>query len=228
MNICGHLSKLNKQELLQRVRDKHTSVCAHAVLPRTAVSLCAPLTAALCRSTCEPIIRHTMACCNTTQTCYTMLPPQAFKQLGKDASGTITTTALLLWLDLNRYFNYLCCLHLLLQAFKQLDKDVIGCCKSAAAKHLLLPNICCCLHLPPQAFKQLDKDASGTITIEELSEALRVFGIYDDAKELLASADTNGDGLIDYAEFSWLLRNHNEALRVSGRAEAKGHLARFF
>jgi hypothetical protein len=79
-----------------------------------------------------------------------------------------------------------------------------------------------------QAFKQLDKDGSGTITIEELSEALRVFGIYDDAKELLASADTNGDGLIDYAEFSWLLRNHNEALRVSGRAEAKGQLARFF
>lgn len=79
-----------------------------------------------------------------------------------------------------------------------------------------------------RAFKQLDKDGSGTITIEELSEALRQFGIYDDAKELLASADTNGDGLIDYAEFSWLLRNHNEALRVSGRAEAKGQLARFF
>jgi calcium-dependent protein kinase len=84
------------------------------------------------------------------------------------------------------------------------------------------------LRCTPQAFKQLDKDSSGTITIEELSEALRQFGIYDDAKELLASADTNGDGLIDYAEFSWLLRNHNEALRVSGRAEAKGQLARFF
>lgn len=79
-----------------------------------------------------------------------------------------------------------------------------------------------------QAFKQLDKDGSGTITIEELADALRQFGIYDDAKALLATADTNGDGLIDYAEFSWLLRNNNEGLRLSGRAESKGQLARFF
>jgi hypothetical protein len=46
--------------------------------------------------------------------------------------------------------------------------------------------------LPPlQAFKQLDKDGSGTISLDELAEALRRFGIYDDAKELLASADEN-------------------------------------
>lgn len=58
--------------------------------------------------------------------------------------------------------------------------------------------------------------------------AARHFGIYDDAKELLQSADTNGDGLIDYAEFSWLLRNQNENLKHSARAEAKGQLSKFF
>ena len=42
-------------------------------------------------------------------------------------------------------------------------------------------------------------DGSGTISIDELSDALRRFGIYDDAKDLLAQADTNGDGQIDYA-----------------------------
>ncbi len=44
------------------------------------------------------------------------------------------------------------------------------------------------------------------------------FGIFDDAKELLASADRNGDGQIDYAEFAWLLRSNNESLRASGRS----------
>jgi hypothetical protein len=57
--------------------------------------------------------------------------------------------------------------------------------------------------------------------------AARHFGIYDDAKELLQSADTNGDGMIDYAEFSWLLRNQNENLKASARAEAKGQISKF-
>ncbi|KAI8473389.1 MAG: kinase-like domain-containing protein [Monoraphidium minutum] len=78
-----------------------------------------------------------------------------------------------------------------------------------------------------RAFKALDKDGSGTICIEELGAALRQFGIYDDAKELLASADANQDGMIDYAEFSWLLRNNNEQLRNSGRTGAKAQLSKF-
>lgn len=78
-----------------------------------------------------------------------------------------------------------------------------------------------------KAFKQLDKDGSGTISIDELAEACRHFGIYDDAKDLLQSADTNGDGMIDYAEFSWLLRNNSETLKASARTEAKGQLSKF-
>lgn len=33
--------------------------------------------------------------------------------------------------------------------------------------------------------------------------------------------------MIDYAEFSWLLRNNNEGLRDSSRTEAKGQLSKF-
>ncbi len=56
---------------------------------------------------------------------------------------------------------------------------------------------------------------------------LKKFGIYDDAKELLASADTNGDGHIDYLEFCGLLRNNNEALKQSTRA-IKRQYSKFF
>lgn len=84
------------------------------------------------------------------------------------------------------------------------------------------------VYIGVQAFKQLDKDGSGTITIDELQDALKKFGIFDDAKELLAVADTNQDGMIDYAEFSWLLRNNNENLRTSARTATKGKLAAFF
>ena len=66
-----------------------------------------------------------------------------------------------------------------------------------------------------KAFKQLDKDGSGTITVDELAVALKQFGIYDDAKELLVSADQNHDGMIDYVEFCYLLRNEDKEMRQS-------------
>ena len=60
------------------------------------------------------------------------------------------------------------------------------------------------------------RDGSGTIDIAELGQALKEFGIYDeDAEELLKSADSNGDGQIDYQEFSFLLRNKNQGLQKS-------------
>lgn len=63
--------------------------------------------------------------------------------------------------------------------------------------------------------------------LQELEMELKKFGIYDDAKELLASADTNGDGHIDYLEFCGLLRNNNEALKQSTRA-IKRQYSKFF
>lgn len=79
-----------------------------------------------------------------------------------------------------------------------------------------------------KAFKQLDTDDSGTISSDELAAMLKQFGIFEDAKDMLASADTNGDGQIDYAEFSWLLRNNNDGLKLSGRAASKAMMGRFF
>ncbi len=68
-----------------------------------------------------------------------------------------------------------------------------------------------------KAFSQLDKDGSGTISVQELSAALKQFGVYDDAAALLATADKNGDGSIDWLEFCALMRSKNEDLRGPGR-----------
>lgn len=52
------------------------------------------------------------------------------------------------------------------------------------------------------------RDNSGTIDVTELEGALQKFGILNEnVKTLMATADANGDGLIDYAEFCYLLRN---------------------
>uniref|UniRef100_A0A7S0RNC7 Calcium-dependent protein kinase n=1 Tax=Chlamydomonas leiostraca TaxID=1034604 RepID=A0A7S0RNC7_9CHLO len=77
-----------------------------------------------------------------------------------------------------------------------------------------------------KTFMQLDRDGSGTISIDELSAALRQFGVYDDAATLLATADKNGDGSIDYCEFCAMMRNQNEGLRTS-RSQMKNTGIRF-
>jgi Ca2+-binding EF-hand superfamily protein len=60
------------------------------------------------------------------------------------------------------------------------------------------------------------RDGSGTIDISELAQALKDFGIFDnDAEELMKSADSNGDGQIDYQEFSFLLRSKNPGFEKS-------------
>jgi calcium-dependent protein kinase len=57
-----------------------------------------------------------------------------------------------------------------------------------------------------RAFRQLDADGSGSITVDELSAALAQFNLVDDAKAMMALADVNGDGTIDYREFVELMR----------------------
>ncbi|XP_021339437.1 neo-calmodulin-like isoform X1 [Mizuhopecten yessoensis] len=54
------------------------------------------------------------------------------------------------------------------------------------------------------AFKMFDRDNSGKINFEELRVALTCIGeklTDDEVKDMLAEADRNGDGEIDYEEF---------------------------
>merc|ERR1711973_682698 len=52
-----------------------------------------------------------------------------------------------------------------------------------------------------QAFKVFDKDGDGLITAEEIQETM--LGLGEDVSE----ADLNGDGFIDFTEFSNLMKN---------------------
>ncbi|GFZ20622.1 calcium-dependent protein kinase 17 [Actinidia rufa] len=58
------------------------------------------------------------------------------------------------------------------------------------------------------AFQYFDKDHSGYITIEELQQALREFGMNDgrDIKEIISEVDADNDGRIDYDEFVAMMR----------------------
>ncbi|CAL5425448.1 unnamed protein product [Camellia sinensis] len=61
------------------------------------------------------------------------------------------------------------------------------------------------------AFQYFDKDNSGYITIEELQQALREFGINDgrDINEIISEVDADHDGRIDYDEFVAMMRKGN-------------------
>eukprot|EP00929_Paragymnodinium_shiwhaense_P120673 TRINITY_DN92677_c0_g1_i1.p1 TRINITY_DN92677_c0_g1~~TRINITY_DN92677_c0_g1_i1.p1 ORF type:complete len:637 (+),score=155.43 TRINITY_DN92677_c0_g1_i1:161-2071(+) len=72
-----------------------------------------------------------------------------------------------------------------------------------------------------EAFKRFDKDGDGTISRDELAQTLRKLGgaRFDDATIdlLMASADTNGDGKIQYEEFtSWVMA---DAQSLAGGSE---------
>ncbi|KAG5408368.1 hypothetical protein IGI04_004687 [Brassica rapa subsp. trilocularis] len=61
------------------------------------------------------------------------------------------------------------------------------------------------------AFQHFDKDNSGYITMEELEQALREFGMNDgrDIKEIISEVDGDNDGRINYDEFVTMMRKGN-------------------
>ncbi|PSR95421.1 Calcium-dependent protein kinase [Actinidia chinensis var. chinensis] len=61
------------------------------------------------------------------------------------------------------------------------------------------------------AFQYFDKDNSGYITMEELEQALREFGMNDerDIKEIVSEVDADNDGRINYDEFVAMMRKGN-------------------
>ncbi|PKA56832.1 Calcium-dependent protein kinase SK5 [Apostasia shenzhenica] len=63
------------------------------------------------------------------------------------------------------------------------------------------------------AFSYFDKDGSGYITIDELSQACRDFGLNDGhLDEMIKEIDQNNDGQIDYGEFVAMMRKGNGAV----------------
>nr|XP_016470887.1 PREDICTED: calcium-dependent protein kinase 17-like isoform X2 [Nicotiana tabacum] len=62
-----------------------------------------------------------------------------------------------------------------------------------------------------KAFQYFDKDNSGYITMEELEQALREFGMNDakDIKEIISEVDSDNDGRINYDEFVAMMKKGN-------------------
>ncbi|XP_020203233.1 calcium-dependent protein kinase 17 [Cajanus cajan] len=72
------------------------------------------------------------------------------------------------------------------------------------------------------AFQYFDKDNSGFITIEELEQALREFNMHDgrDIKEILQEVDGDNDGLINYDEFTAMMRKGNPEIMTKKRRDS--------
>ncbi|CAH9109947.1 unnamed protein product [Cuscuta europaea] len=60
------------------------------------------------------------------------------------------------------------------------------------------------------AFSFFDKDSSGYITIDELQQACKEFGLSElNLDEMISEIDQDNDGQIDYGEFAAMMRNGN-------------------
>lgn len=63
-----------------------------------------------------------------------------------------------------------------------------------------------------QAFQHFDTDHSGTISADEVEQALKKLGGASsaDVAEMIKQYDSNNDGLIDYNEFVAMLRKKDD------------------
>ncbi|KAI3692670.1 hypothetical protein L6452_32491 [Arctium lappa] len=67
------------------------------------------------------------------------------------------------------------------------------------------------------AFQYFDKDNSGYITMEEMEQAIREYGMNDgrEIKEIVSEIDTDNDGRINYDEFVAMMRKGNKETSVN-------------
>ncbi|KAI5668226.1 hypothetical protein M9H77_18079 [Catharanthus roseus] len=73
------------------------------------------------------------------------------------------------------------------------------------------------------AFTFFDKDGSGYITIDELQQACKDFGLSDtQLDEMIKEIDQDNDGRIDYGEFATMMRKGNAGF--GGRTMIRGNL----
>lgn len=75
------------------------------------------------------------------------------------------------------------------------------------------------------AFTYFDKDGSGFITVDELQQACKEFGLSDvHLDEMIKDIDQNNDGQIDYGEFAAMMRKGNAGGGGVGRRTMRGNI----
>ncbi|CAI0556858.1 unnamed protein product [Linum tenue] len=72
------------------------------------------------------------------------------------------------------------------------------------------------------AFAYFDKDGSGYITIDELQQACKDFGLGEDPLEdIIKEIDKDNDGRIDYEEFTAMMRQSSDGTVGTGRSRSR-------
>ncbi|EFN53790.1 hypothetical protein CHLNCDRAFT_36351 [Chlorella variabilis] len=75
-----------------------------------------------------------------------------------------------------------------------------------------------------KAFQKLDKDGSGTLTADEVAEAMGMAGkmTEEEVKEMITRYDVDGNGVIDYAEFIKMLHESDPHLKRASESLKRG------
>lgn len=78
-----------------------------------------------------------------------------------------------------------------------------------------------------KAFQKLDKDGNGTLTEDEIAEAMGMAGRMSasEVKEMIQEYDSDGNGVIDYAEFLKMMHNSDPQLKRASDSLKRGVLA---